>query len=210
MPERFEPVAPRGYVLRHVSSIRVTGEPYAGDGKFFRCILPKTADMISWVKGRFFNDRIEIVSQLMRVLRSRAVALSQKNKDDKANLWRDAVSRACRNAEPWDYQMRGPIVCEATFLMPRPKRLGEGARVPYARVQFRDLDNLMKPVQDGGTESGIYEDDGQIYELHASKWYAATGEDAGLELEFWELSERPERGLFDDLDVAPRRRRVSN
>jgi Holliday junction resolvase RusA-like endonuclease len=39
-----------------------------------------------------------------------------------------------------------------------------------------DIDNLLKAVMDGLTESGVINDDAQIFEQHAVKVYHALGE----------------------------------
>jgi Holliday junction resolvase RusA-like endonuclease len=54
-----------------------------------------------------------------------------------------------------------------------------------------DIDNLLKAVMDGLTESGVIVDDSQIYEQHAVKVYHGLGSmpKAVIELAWAEIAE---------------------
>ena len=92
--------------------------------------------------------------------------------------------------------------------MKRAKDRGEGGRIPYTRFEWRDIDNCQKPFQDAMTEAGVIEDDGLIFDTHVTQWIAASNEEPGLELSWWELMEKKQPNLFDADPMEERRRRV--
>lgn len=64
-------------------------------------------------------------------------------------------------------QWGGPISMSITFVLPRPK-----ARRKDLWVSVRpDLDNYIKAIMDALGKAQIYQDDGQICELYATKRY---------------------------------------
>ena len=74
--------------------------------------------------------------------------------------------------------LRGPLCMSIVFVMPRPQSMRwkrrATPRVPYV-AHRNDWDNLGKGVCDA--LNGIaYEDDGQIYKAHVSRWVAAGDE----------------------------------
>jgi len=72
--------------------------------------------------------------------------------------------------------IEGAIKMTVTFVMKRPASLNAKkfttGRIPCAKRP--DTDNLCKCLTD--SLIGFWEDDAQITELHASKWYAAKTE----------------------------------
>ena len=205
MFDRAELTAPPGWVVKHIADVRVEGEPYAGTGMGLHSILPKTKDAIAFCLGGDAGPKD--VTRLMAWLRGATMTTTQPKKLSKIEVaagktdvwtWRGQIGTVLKNrVADWDYMMTGPVILRATFLMPRPKSLKDGGRLPYVRVRWRDLDNLMKPAQDAITESGLWEDDAQLFQLDASKWVAASNESAGLELSMWELLPREDPLLFD-------------
>lgn len=173
------------------------GEPRAGTGMFFASILPKTVEIQAQLMRGPYPSQAD-VRKGIQWLRKHTRSIPQKDSDDGVHEWRANVARVIRNQGDWNHKCVGPVILQATFLMPRPQRLKEGGREPFVRVTFRDLDNLMKPVQDAGTDAGAWSDDGIIFDLHATKWYAMSNEEAGLELSWWELVEQVEPSLFDE------------
>lgn len=94
----------------------------------------------------------------------------------------------------WDEDAAAsPIRVMVTAMFSRPKRLLERfkktnalrhaceGRMPHASRP--DLDNVVKAVLDGLNRCGIWRDDSQVVSIEASKWYAATNEDAHVWVE---------------------------
>lgn len=93
-------------------------------------------------------------------------------------------------------QLSGPLQVEVVAVYPRPKSRPEGlCREAWAagerlwRPSVPDIDNCCKAVLDGLNRSGVYEDDRQIVRLEASKFYAAKGETAHVEVTIRPASE---------------------
>lgn len=76
--------------------------------------------------------------------------------------------------------LTGPLQARLIFVMPRPKKLGKGQRVPYQRKP--DLDNLAKSLLDA-LSGRIYVDDRQVCRVFKEKWYAASEEKPHVEVE---------------------------
>jgi Holliday junction resolvase RusA-like endonuclease len=71
----------------------------------------------------------------------------------------------------------GPLHAEIIFIMPRIQRLPKhGNRVIHTKRP--DLDNMVKAVLDGLP----IDDDARVCSIHAIKYYAASGEDAHIQL----------------------------
>ena len=82
----------------------------------------------------------------------------------------------------------GPIRLTLVVVKARPKRLCRKAD-PEGRILCIvpvDLDNVAKAVSDA-MNGFVYVDDGQIYELVATKWYAAKGERPRVEVTVEEI-----------------------
>jgi hypothetical protein len=69
--------------------------------------------------------------------------------------------------------------------------------------RYGNCDNLTKAIADAG-EGILWEDDGQIFDLHVEKWWGAQGEAARVILAAWPVSEEP-RNL-----LASRRNEVND
>lgn len=101
---------------------------------------------------------------------------------------------AAKAESSWDEEAaNGPIRIMVTATFSRPKRLLERSkrtnelrhasegRMPH--TSRPDLDNVVKAVVDGLNRCGIWRDDSQVCSIEASKWYAATNEDAHVWVE---------------------------
>ncbi len=102
--------------------------------------------------------------------RPRAVITSDNPKN---KGWRRDVGFAALAARPAGFApYAGPVCLSVTFHLPRPKAL-KGYRVLHRTRP--DIDKLVRSVSDA--LSGIlYDDDGQIQQIAASKYYADAGE----------------------------------
>jgi Holliday junction resolvase RusA-like endonuclease len=87
--------------------------------------------------------------------------------------------------------IQGPIRMAITFVMKRPVSLNaknfSTGRIPYD--QRPDTDNMCKCLTDA--LNGFWEDDAQITELHASKWYAAKTEQPKIVITIESINENP-------------------
>lgn len=88
-------------------------------------------------------------------------------------------------------QIQGPVRLAVEFHLKRPKRLGKQNPQEVLHLAKPDIDNLLKAVMDGLTESGVIVDDSQIYEQHAVKVYHGLGSmpKAVIELAWAEIAE---------------------
>jgi len=201
--------APPGWVAKHIADVRVVGEPWAGTGMFPAVMWPKNESIKAWLRGLGAYPTQKDFWGFVTWLRKGQVSgvmrpkKAPKGKQD-VHTWRADIATAIRNQAPWDKQLTGPVIVQSTYLMPRPQRLKDGGRQPFVRPRFRDLGNLEKPEFDAVTDSGLWADDAQAFKHISSKWYAASNEEPGVEISFWELVERVEPSLFDP---KPRKRR---
>ena len=164
--------APPGWVAKHIADVRVVGEPWAGTG-----MIPQGVLVNGKLTGRMRPKK------------------AKKGRPD-VHKWRAHIEQTLRNHADWNHCCTGPVIVRATLLMLRPKRMGDGGRQPFAKLEWRDIDNCMKPFQDAMTQAGVIMDDGLIYDTHVTQWYAASNEQPGLELSWWELIEKDEPSLF--------------
>ena len=85
-------------------------------------------------------------------------------------------------------QVTQPVVLTVTLVHSRPSRKPRttitpdvwrsGERIPADRSP--DIDNAVGSVMDALTDAGVWLDDRQAVELHATQWWAAEGEQAGV------------------------------
>lgn len=101
---------------------------------------------------------------------------------------------AAKAESNWDEEAaNGPIRVMVSAMFSRPKRLLERSRKTnelrhasegrMLHASRPDLDNVVKAVLDGLNRCGIWRDDSQVCCIDASKWYAATDEDAHVEVD---------------------------
>lgn len=87
--------------------------------------------------------------------------------------WRKAMTQAALtaiDAQGW-VKASGPVEVDVTFYLERPATVTVTAR-PWP-VKPPDLDKLVRSL-DGLTDAGVWDDDGQMVVLRASKVYAHT------------------------------------
>ncbi len=103
-----------------------------------------------------------------------------------ANLlpWRATVTEYARRAmterSEGAFPITGPIYVTMRFSFQRPKahygtgknagRLKDNA--PHLHPSVPDLDKLIRAVNDGITDSGMWQDDAQVVTLYATKFYS--------------------------------------
>jgi Holliday junction resolvase RusA-like endonuclease len=89
--------------------------------------------------------------------------------------WRKAMTEAALIAieeQGW-VKASGPVEVDVTFYLERPVTVTVKAR-PWP-IKPPDLDKLVRSL-DGLTDAGVWDDDGQMVVLRASKVYADTRE----------------------------------
>ena len=89
--------------------------------------------------------------------------------------WRKAMTEAAVLAieeQGWE-KVSGPVEVDVTFYLERPSTVTVTAR-PWP-IKPPDLDKLVRSL-DGLTDAGIWDDDGQMVVLRASKVYTDTRE----------------------------------
>ena len=87
--------------------------------------------------------------------------------------WRKAILEAALIAmdeQGWE-KVSGPVEVDVTFYLERPSTVKVSAR-PWP-IKPPDLDKLVRSL-DSLTDAGVWDDDGQMVMLRASKLYADT------------------------------------
>lgn len=92
--------------------------------------------------------------------------------------WREAVRAETQRAMSGRGPYAGPVWVQVRFAMPRPKSLKKGITYHAKRP---DLDKLIRAILDGLTAGGAFTDDGQVFDISATKVYA-NGEPTGCEI----------------------------
>ena len=108
-------------------------------------------------------------------IRGGRVVLVESSK--KVKPWREAVGAKAR--ETVGELLDGPLELSVTFIMPRPKALGDKPAPPM--VQRPDADKLLRSTCDGLTGTA-YVDDSQVVTIHAHKRRAEPGETPGAHI----------------------------
>lgn len=98
---------------------------------------------------------------------------------DTAKDWKERILIALAGK---NYGITGPIECNLTFMMPRPKRLyrkndPEGW-IPHTAKP--DVDNLQKAVFDAMTNAGVWKDDSQVFYTSSKKLYHSKDGQPGV------------------------------
>lgn len=108
----------------------------------------------------------------------------QKIKDWRADV-KAAAERVMATTEAWEGPLTGPLNVVAHFTLYKPKlprrvrwmgMLVEAIHWPAGKRN--DLDKLLRGTFDALTAAGVWDDDGQVVELRASKAYPGTGSHA--------------------------------
>ena len=106
--------------------------------------------------------------------------------------WRQAVSYSALQASKLDSEWESfaePVRLDMTFLFERPRAhfgtgrnsgiLKESAPARY-KGTTPDLSKLIRAVEDGITDVGVWTDDNLVAAVYAEKVYAALGEPPGV------------------------------
>lgn len=97
--------------------------------------------------------------------------------------WRTFVCRAASQAMGQRPPFKGPLYVELRFRLPRPQshtRLERAIAWVFTRERD-DLDKHCRTILDCLTDSAVYEDDGQVAKLCASKVYG-DGQPLGVDV----------------------------
>ncbi len=121
----------------------------------------------------------------------------------KVKSWRGDIRDKLINPTGERTQLTGPVVVRLTFVMPRPKshyRTGRNAHLlkdsaPELPAGKPDVDKLARAVLDAIGSAGVWGDDSQVTNLHATKRYAggagAQAERPGVHIVITPDDERP-------------------
>jgi len=123
--------------------------------------------MVVALKIQFFVDGVPVPqgSKSAWVNGPRAVMF-----DDNAKLlkpWRKTVTTTARAAFAGRNPIEGPVFLEARFQFVKPKTVRRG----YPSVK-PDLSKLLRALEDGITDAGVWRDDALVVTAHVSKIYA--------------------------------------
>ena len=99
-------------------------------------------------------------------IRGTRAVLVEANK--KLPSWRQSVTDALEAANVGCEPLEGAVDVTLTFFMPKPKSVTR--LLPSVKP---DLDKLIRAILDAGTKAGIYNDDSQVVEIVANKFYSS-------------------------------------
>jgi len=139
------------------------------------------------VKGKGGSVKVEFIVQGNPVpqprqrhrvahIAGRAYVKNYTPKADPVNGWKNMIRLVAREAHDGD-MLTGPIQCELTYVLPRPKTLCWKTK-PTPRIHHEskpDIDNLQKSVFDA-LNGFLWKDDSQISQVVASKFIASGDE----------------------------------
>ena len=94
--------------------------------------------------------------------------------------WMDVVRDTTLTQRPPKAPEGTPVALMLDVWLPWPKRTAKKVITadPYAlHTKKPDSDNLLKPVVDGLTEAGLWEDDNQIAQMYVEKKWCPRGEE---------------------------------
>lgn len=95
--------------------------------------------------------------------------------------WRADVRAACVNEEGQPRtRFDGPVRVLLEFVMPRP--LSTPKRSTPPAVKKPDIDKLQRAVLDAVSSAGVWRDDSQVVDIHATKRLAELDETAGCRI----------------------------
>ena len=113
-----------------------------------------------------------------------AFAMNYTPRNDPVNDFKAQVRFAVQaqwQGGPWDC----PVSLVAVFVFPRPKSLKGNCRKWH--IKRPDADNVLKALKDS-LKGMAWLDDSQVCEVCVRKWYAAAGEQPGVDLTIRRLS----------------------
>lgn len=99
---------------------------------------------------------------------SRQITVGGKGLDD----WRQAISAEAAVSQVQGAKHRGPVALyvDYRFPMPASRKAAERRHGVIPRTSRPDLDKLIRAVCDALTVGGLWVDDAQVAELHATKY----------------------------------------
>jgi Holliday junction resolvase RusA-like endonuclease len=133
--------------------------------------------------------------------RLRFTKSGRKYTPNTADDWKHAIGVALlrtgwrRPPEPITCPFSVQVVC----YFERPKSLAKARPEALPKGSKPDLDNLAKAVLDQCTDSGVWRDDAQVFDLHVIKLWAAAGAAPGARIT---ITAHPE---FDHHVARPKR-----
>lgn len=105
-------------------------------------------------------------------IRGNRAVLVEANK--KLPAWRKQVTEKLEAANASCEPLSGAVDVQIVFFLPRPKTVKR--LFPSVKP---DIDKLVRAILDCGTRAGIYNDDSQVVEVVAHKFYADEEQPAG-------------------------------
>jgi crossover junction endodeoxyribonuclease RusA len=98
--------------------------------------------------------------------RGNKIVLVEANKNLPA--WRRLVTEKLESVNVGCQPLTGAVSLDVMFFMPRPKTVKR--EMPIVPP---DLDKLIRAINDSATDAGVIEDDSQVIEIVAYKFYEA-------------------------------------
>jgi crossover junction endodeoxyribonuclease RusA len=109
----------------------------------------------------------------------RAVAIKDNNTTQKT--WRGDIREHCLDTEGQPRaRFDGPVRVLLEFVMPRPLSTPKKSTPPA--VKKPDIDKLQRAVLDAISSAGVWRDDSQVVDIHATKRLAELDETSGCRI----------------------------
>ena len=128
--------------------------------------------------------KIKITVPGLAVPKSVRVTRHGAYNNKRVRSWKDIVRDTAFAQRPPKAPKGVPVSLMLDVWLPWPKKTAKKviSADPYAlHTKKPDSDNLLKPVVDGLTEAGLWEDDNQIATMFVEKKYCPRGEE-GIEV----------------------------
>ena len=124
--------------------------------------------------------RIKITVPGLAAPKSVSISRHGAYNNKRVRSWMDLVRDTASTERPPKAPEGTPVALMLDVWLPWPKRTAKKVITadPYAlHTKKPDSDNLLKPVVDGLTEAGLWEDDNQIAQMYVEKKYCPEGEE---------------------------------